>query len=82
MGKIKTVYLIASHKNPEQVYQLVKTIKNGSLNSTVVLHHDYHSSYLDVNLFSEFEIVHIIKSHGKMMWADFSLVQMTLNSID
>jgi len=82
MGKIKTVYLIASHKNPEQVYQLVKTIKNGSPNSTVVLHHDYHSSSLDVNLFSEFEFVHIIKIHGQMMWADFSLVQMTLNSID
>jgi hypothetical protein len=82
MGKTKIVYLIASHKNPEQVYQLVKTIKNGSPNSTVVLHHDYHSTYLDVNLFSDFKFVHIIQSHEPMMWGDFSLVQMTLNSIN
>ena len=79
---IKAVYLIASHKNPEQIFRLVRAIKDGSSDSTIVVHHDFNSSFLDVNLFSDLQDVNIIKNHEQLGWGEFSLVNMTLNAIE
>lgn len=78
----KVLYLIASHTNPEQVVRLVKTIKTGSPESQIVIHHDYSSSHLDSTAFEPMSNVHILEDYVPVVWGDFSMVKMELHCIN
>ncbi|MBW4647417.1 MAG: beta-1,6-N-acetylglucosaminyltransferase [Kastovskya adunca ATA6-11-RM4] len=78
----KILYLIASHTNPEQVVRLVKTIKIGSLDSQILIHHDYSSSYLNIADFEGLSNVRVIENYVPVTWGDFSQVEMELNCIN
>lgn len=69
---MKTCYLIMSHKEPEQIYRLVRTIKKFSPNSHILLSHDSTNCSLDVSILKEFSGVDVHFATGER--ADFSLV--------
>ena len=78
----KFVYLVASHNNPEQIVRLIETIKSGSPESLVLIHHDYSSCYLDPSAFEQFSNVHVLEESISVGWGEFSMVKMELHCIN
>ena len=79
MGRV--LYFIHSYKNPNQVLRLVKTLRSGSLESVVLIHHDYSKSYLDPAAFERTSGVHIMKTHT-VEWGDNSMNDMWLKGFE
>ncbi|MEP0880847.1 beta-1,6-N-acetylglucosaminyltransferase [Trichocoleus sp. ST-U3] len=77
---MKVLYLIQSHKNPEQIFRLVQTLKKSSPQSQILISHDFRGCHLDVTAFHEFPGVNVIRGTGGR--GDFSIVQGYLNAID
>lgn len=79
---MKVLYLIQSHKNPEQIFRLVQTIKKSSPQSQVLISHDFDSCQLDVKSLEMQLGVHVIKKNTKGVRGDFSLVQAYLDALE
>ncbi len=77
---MKVVYLIQTHKNPEQIYRLVKTIKKSSPGSYILVSHNFKSSNLDVAPLRKLPEVEVISGKGGR--GDFSLIQAYLDAVD
>ncbi|MEC4983330.1 MAG: beta-1,6-N-acetylglucosaminyltransferase [Oscillatoria sp. PMC 1068.18] len=76
---MKICYLIQTHKNPEQIYRLIRTIKNASSNSTIIISHDNRNCQLDLAPLAEFNQIHLFIHHGGR--GDFSMVQSYLDTV-
>lgn len=76
------LFLIASHTSPHQVLRLVKTLKSGSPDCQIVIHHDRSKSALDSAAFAPLKGVHIFENPIVTNWGDFSLVELELRCID
>lgn len=77
---MKICYLIMSHKDPEQIYRLIRTIKTSSPNSYILLSHDSINCSLDVSCFgkdSGIDFQFIRAERG-----DFSLIYKYFSSIN
>jgi hypothetical protein len=72
------VYLITSHRNPEQVERLAKTLRIGSPEGTIVIHHDERASHFDAARLAAMDDVHILPFSMSVEWGGFSLVDMNL----
>ena len=79
---MKVVYFIQSHKNPEQVCRLVRTIKKSSSNAQVIINHNFSSSYLDLSSLKEFSGIHLIKRDKSARRGDDSVFDIYLNTIN
>ncbi|MGV2829116.1 beta-1,6-N-acetylglucosaminyltransferase [Myxosarcina sp. GI1(2024)] len=79
---MKIVYFIQSHKNPEQICRLVKTIKNSSCNSLVLLSHDFSSCPLDLSNLSHFSGIELIKRYRGARRGDDSVLEIYLEAIE
>ncbi len=79
---MKVCYFIQSHKDPEQIYRLVRTIKTSSPNSRVLISHDFSTSSLDLALLQKWPEVDVIQRTQSVRRGDFSLVQVYLEAID
>lgn len=77
---MKVLYLIQTHKNPEQIYRLVKTIKKSSPQSYVLVSHDFQSCNLDTTPLRELALVEVIIGQGGR--GDFSIVQGYLDAVN
>ncbi len=77
---MKVVYLIQTHKNPEQIYRLVQTIKKSSPGSYVLVSHDFTACNLDATPLRSLPDVEVI--NGKGGRADFSIIQGYLDAVD
>jgi hypothetical protein len=73
-------YLIQSHKNPEQIYRLVDTIKKSSPDSFVILSHDFSASNLNITKLNHLSGVQVLSGQGGR--GDFSIVQGYLDAVD
>jgi hypothetical protein len=78
----RVLYLITSHKNPEQVNRLVRTLRRGSPRSPIVVHHDSSKSDLDPALFDGLNDVHVLPFSIPVEWGDFSIVEMNLRAFE
>ncbi|MEC4813033.1 MAG: beta-1,6-N-acetylglucosaminyltransferase [Scytonema sp. PMC 1069.18] len=76
---MRVCYLIQSHKNPEQIYRLVRTIKTSCPDSFIVLSHDFSGSDLDVARLKDLSGIEVIPGVGGR--GDFSIVQGYLDAI-
>jgi hypothetical protein len=76
----RVVYLVTSHRNPEQVARLVRTLRRGSPRSAIVIHHDSSKSTLDPSSLEDLEDVHLLPFSISVEWGDFSIVEMNLQS--
>ncbi|OUL26834.1 beta-1,6-N-acetylglucosaminyltransferase [Nostoc sp. 106C] len=77
---MKIAYLIQSHKNPKQIYRLVKTITQSSPNSYVLVSHDFKSCNLDITPLQQLPEVQVINGQGGR--GDFSIVQGYLDAVN
>ncbi len=78
---MKVLYLIQTHKNPEQIYRLVQTIKTSSPESHILVSHDFTSCKLDAVKLQSIPGVDVISKGSKGVRGDFSLVQAYLDAI-
>ncbi|MUH00167.1 N-acetylglucosaminyltransferase [Scytonema sp. UIC 10036] len=76
---MRVCYLIQSHKNSEQIYRLVKTIKQSSPDSFVLVSHDVSVSNLDTATLKNLSGVQIVPGLGGR--GDFSIVQGYLDAV-
>ncbi len=77
---MKVCYLIMSHKNPEQIYRLIRTIKTLSPNSYILLSHNPTDCSLDLSVLKEFSGVHVQFATAER--GDFSLIQKYFSAIN
>lgn len=73
-------YLIMSHKNPKQIYRLIRTIKTSSPNSYIILSHDSRHCSLDMSRLNKIPGLHVQFATGER--GDFSLVQNYFSAVD
>ncbi|MBD1836214.1 hypothetical protein H6F61_26910 [Cyanobacteria bacterium FACHB-472] len=79
---MKVLYLIQTHKNPEQIDRLIQTIKKSSPSSQILISHDVKGCDLDVSTLEKLPGVNVIKNDAVGVRGDFSLVQAYLDAID
>ncbi|NJK49380.1 N-acetylglucosaminyltransferase [Candidatus Gracilibacteria bacterium] len=79
---MKVCYFIQTHKNPAQIYRLVRTIKTSSPDAQILIGHDFTSSHLDITPLQGLGDVHLLKSKSPSLRGDFSLLQPYLNAVD
>lgn len=76
---VKLLFLIASHKNPQQVSRLIRILKTGSSQSQILIHHDCSASYLNPGDFNDMHGIHILKNHIAVEWGDFTIIEAVLH---
>lgn len=79
---MKTCYFIQTHKNPNQIYRLVRTIKTLSPNCQVLIGHDFTKCYLDMTPIQDFSEVYLLKGTVPVVWGYYSLLQPYLDAIN
>lgn len=80
---VSVVYFIQSHKNPEQILRLIETIKGLSLDSLVLVSHDFRSSYLDCRRLQEqFDGIEVIVRNRPARRGDASILNVFLGAIE
>lgn len=77
---MKACYLILSHKNPQQIYRLINTIKTASPDCYIILSHDSRNCDIDVSRLEKIPGVHIQFATADR--GDFSLVQNYFSAVD
>lgn len=73
-------YLIQTYKNPDQIYRLVKLIKDTTSNAFVIVSHNFNSCNLNTSLFKKLKNVEILPNNGVMM-GSFSIFQGFFDAI-
>jgi hypothetical protein len=79
---MKVCYFIQTHKNPTQIYRLVRTIKQSSSQAQIIIGHDFTASHLDISPLQDLEDVHVLKGEMRAVRGDFSLIQPYFNAIN
>lgn len=77
---MKICYLIQTYKNPEQIYRLVKLIKNTTSNSFIVVSHNFNSCNLNIRLLNKLKNVEVIPNNGVIM-GSFDILQGFFDAI-
>lgn len=79
-GKImKIYYLIQTHKNPEQIYRLIKKIKTSNADNEIIISHDFKNCDLDVKRLN-YQGIKVFNGRGGR--GNFSSVQSYLNAVE
>jgi hypothetical protein len=76
------LYLITSHKDPQQVHRLAATLRGGSPQASIVIHHDRSSTRIDLATFRDLGNLHILPFSVPVEWGDMSIVDMNLRSFE
>jgi hypothetical protein len=79
---VRILYFIASHKNPGQILRLVETLKSGSPESLVLIHHDCSKSFLDSDVFKHMSGVYVMKETLAVEWGDSSMIDMVFHCFE
>ncbi|WP_019507713.1 beta-1,6-N-acetylglucosaminyltransferase [Pleurocapsa sp. PCC 7319] len=79
---MKVIYFIQSHKNPDQVYRLVKAIKKSSCHALVLISHNFSCSILDINKLKQYSGLEVIKRNQSARRGDCSILEIYLEAID
>jgi hypothetical protein len=74
------VYLVLAHDRPEQLIRLLRTLRIGSPNSAILLHHDAKSNPPDAAILSELG-VKLVQPRIAVSWGDISQLDAFLASI-
>ena len=79
---MKACYFIQTHKNPNQIYRLVRTIKKSSPTAQILIGHDSTSCHLDMAPLQDLPEVTLLKGNARAIRGDFSLLQPYFNAIN
>lgn len=77
---IRVCYLIQTHKNPDQIYRLIRLIKQSSSHCQIVISHDPRFCQLDLSILSDSSNIYLFHTTGGR--ADFSMVQSYLDAVE
>ncbi|HRQ59505.1 MAG TPA: beta-1,6-N-acetylglucosaminyltransferase [Azoarcus taiwanensis] len=78
----KFVYLILSHGEGVQLARLIHTLKSGSPDAAVVIHHDAKGE-LPENIVTDASAgVYLVTPRIKVVWGEFSLLEAILHSLE
>ena len=77
---MSVLYLITSHRDPDQVLRLARTLRRGSPGSAIAIHHDRSRSTLDPAPFQEMDDVYLLPFSVPVEWGGMSIVEMNLRS--
>jgi hypothetical protein len=76
-------FFIQSHRDPEQIYRLVRTLRRGCPRSPILLQHNPSGGRLDESPLADLEGVHFLTPSRPQVRANFSCqVQPYLDAID
>ncbi|MBW4486802.1 MAG: beta-1,6-N-acetylglucosaminyltransferase [Trichocoleus desertorum ATA4-8-CV12] len=77
-----TCYFIQTHKHPEQIYRLVRTIKRSSPTAKILIGHDFINCQLDFSPLRDLPNIDLLKINFSVRRGRFSLLQPYLNAIE
>ncbi|BAY84255.1 hypothetical protein NIES267_37510 [Calothrix parasitica NIES-267] len=77
---MKACYLILSHKNPKQIYRLIRTIKTASPDCYIILSHDPRNCDIDVSRLEQIPGIYVQFATADR--GDFSLVENYFSAVD
>jgi hypothetical protein len=69
---MRLLFLIQAHKDPDQIFRLVRTLQRGCAGSVVLISHDFQATPFPESMFDGERNVHIIRGRGGR--GDFSIV--------
>lgn len=75
------VYLILSHNKLDQLLRLIKTLRAGSPESAILLHHDAKSALPDMGKLNEIGGVYLVEPRVPVQWGDVSQLDALLGCI-
>jgi len=79
---MKVCYFIQSHKNPEQIYRLIRAIKKDSSNSQVLVNHNFSVSNLDLRKVDNYSRIELLTRNKSIKRANSSILETYLEAID
>lgn len=65
-------YYVQSHRDPEQIYRLVRTLRRGSPRAPIVVWHDFAQCDLDPAPLAELAPLHLLRPSAPQSRGDFS----------
>jgi len=77
---LKILFLIQSHKDPDQLFRLVRILRKGCPNSSVLVSHDENAPLLPPTLFSKDPNVHVVTGRGGR--GDFLIIDGYLKALN
>jgi len=80
-GSLRTLYLIFSHDNQQQLPRLARAIRRLSPSALIAVHHDPRIQVLDPSLFSRIGDLHLVPNPVQAEWGDYSQVEQYLHSL-
>lgn len=75
------VYLILSHGKGSQLNRLIRTLKSGSPDSAVVIHHDAKGDLPKPIVAEEHNGIYVVTPRIAVTWGEFSLLEAILHSL-
>lgn len=73
---MKIAFLILNHRHPAQLVRLITTLRSQLPDSPITVHHDISHGELQSALIEPIGNVHLLKSGKRMIWGDFSQVEV------
>lgn len=81
LSRHEFVYLILSHNKLDQLIRLIKTLRAGSPESAILLHHDAKSALPDMAKLNEIGGVYLVEPRVPVQWGDVSQLDALLGCI-
>ncbi len=69
---VNVVYFIQTHRDPEQVYRLVRTLRRGSEHGLIVVQHNSANCHLDWTPLKDLPGVHLLPAPGPQVRSNYS----------
>jgi Core-2/I-Branching enzyme len=76
------VYLILSHRAPDQLLRLVRTLRRGSPQAQIVVSHDYCASHLDPAIFHGISNFTLLPSRTPVAWGSWSQLARYMHALE
>jgi hypothetical protein len=78
---LRTAYVVISHRGPDQVLRLARTLRTGSPDCTLVIHHDDRAAKLDEDALRELGRVERVLPPTPVAWGWASQLDMLLRCL-
>jgi hypothetical protein len=73
---VRVAFLVLNHRRPAQLVRLLEALHSQLPDAPIVVHHDvFHGEFPD-EVISHLDNVHLLASRKRMMWGDFSIMDV------
>ena len=74
---MKIAFLVLNHRHPGQLVRLLSTLRSQLPDSPIAVHHDTFHGQFPREVIEPFADVHLLASGKRVIWGDFSQVDLT-----